>query len=136
MHIFTNFIKKQDNKTLFEPKNLDTFLKKNLRIYFLNLESLFNPDSLHFHSGILRQFQIVDGMRKVVGGDPGSSADEVKSLLEEYVHKRAEETVTDFLIIESSARAPFAFCSELINNLRQMIRVCTIFFCIFYSLFM
>ncbi|EFO13831.1 hypothetical protein LOAG_14696, partial [Loa loa] len=47
---------------------------------------------------------------------------EVKSLLQKYVAERANKTLDDLDKIQNSIRAPFAYCSKFINEIRQIIR--------------
>lgn len=47
----------------------------------------------------------------------------MKNLLQKYITERANKTLDDLDKIQNSARAPFAYCSKLINEMRQIIRV-------------
>ncbi|VDO26933.1 unnamed protein product [Onchocerca flexuosa] len=67
--------------------------------------------------------KIIQKMHKVIDGNTGSSdIREVKSLLQEYVAERINETSGDLDKVRNSARAPFAYCSKLINEMRQIIK--------------
>uniref|UniRef100_A0A0R3RJ03 Solute carrier organic anion transporter family member n=1 Tax=Elaeophora elaphi TaxID=1147741 RepID=A0A0R3RJ03_9BILA len=68
--------------------------------------------------------KIVRKVHAVIDGNKSDSRDisEVKSLLQKYVVERANETMDDLDKIQNSARAPFAYCSKLINEMRHIIR--------------
>ncbi|VBB32922.1 unnamed protein product [Acanthocheilonema viteae] len=67
--------------------------------------------------------KIVRKIHAVIDGNTSSNdISEVKNLLQKYVTERANETLADLAKIQNSARAPFAYCSKLINEMRQIIR--------------
>ncbi|VIO88077.1 Uncharacterized protein BM_BM4182 [Brugia malayi] len=70
--------------------------------------------------------KIIQKMHTMIDGNISSSdMSEVKNLLQKYVTERANETLNDLNKIQNSVQAPFAYCSKLINEMRQIIRTTT-----------
>uniref|UniRef100_A0A915PTP2 Uncharacterized protein n=1 Tax=Setaria digitata TaxID=48799 RepID=A0A915PTP2_9BILA len=68
--------------------------------------------------------EIVQKMHTVIGSNTNTSTiREVRNLLQQYVNERANEVMHDLDNIKNSARAPFAFCSKSINNMRDIINL-------------
>ncbi|VDN04112.1 unnamed protein product [Thelazia callipaeda] len=111
-----NFLRKLSSN-YYSSNVLNTPLKKYSQH---NDEVLSNCDNYTLNEQLL--FKIVQAMHTVIDRNTSNNVKEVKLLLQQYVHERADKTVHDLANIQCSTRASFEFCSKIINKIRQIIK--------------